>query len=55
MIFNNCELVYNPNFKIFIVNNAAKVKLTQDIATRLNIVNFSLKSETLEKKLLNIV
>lgn len=55
ILFNNCELVFNPNFKLFIINNSAKVKLSQDIATRLNIVNFALKPDTLEKKLLNIV
>jgi len=38
-----------------VINNSAKIKLTQDIATRFNIINFTLKPETLEKQLLNIV
>jgi hypothetical protein len=40
---------------LFIINNSAQIKLTQDIATRFNIINFTLKPETLEKQLLNIV
>lgn len=55
MQFNGAELVLHSKFKLFIVNNAAQVKLNQDIATRLNIINFTLKPETLEKQLLNMV
>jgi len=53
--FNGAELVVHPKFKLFVINNSAKIKLTQDIATRFNIINFTLKPETLEKQLLNIV
>lgn len=53
--FNGAELVVHPKFKLFIINHSAKIKLTQDVATRFNIINFSLKPETLEKQLLNIV
>jgi len=47
--------LFNPNFKLFVLNHSSKIELNQEVITRYNIVNFSLKQESLEKQLLDLV